>query len=379
MRVRLCAANPHAAGSLAGGVTRLRLLLLPLALLAALALAACGSSGGSAGDAKSLVKETFGSGAKVHSGNISLLASIEPQGLVGLAGPVQLRFGGPFDKPAQGNAPRFAFTFAGSAAGRSFAAGILSTGAAGFVSLSGKNYSLPPAQFAAFKKSFSSVQSLAQPRTSGSGEVSWLVDPKLAGDSDVGGVATKHVSAGIDVAKLLDSIEHRGGGAQRLTAGQRQGVVDAVKDGRFDFYTGAHDHILRRVRIAFRLDVPAARRSQFGGLSSAGVTLDYTIAQVNQPQTITAPKVTGTQAELNRKLQGILSGLSALSALANGGGASGSGSSGPSGSGSSGSGSGSGSSGGGGSAALQRYQACLANAAGDSAAVQKCQALLQGP
>ncbi len=364
----MCAAGPRAAGSLGRGVTRTHLLLTPLALLAALLVLACGSSG-SAGDPQALVKDTFGNGAKVRSGNISLLATITPEGIVGLAGPVRLRFGGPFDKPAANAAPRFAFNLSASVAGRSLTGGITSTGTAGFIALSGKQFALPPAAFAAFKKSFSSVQSLAQPKTSGSGEISWLTDPKVLGDADVEGTATKHVSGGIDVGGLFDSIQSRGSPGKRLTSTQRQGVVDAVKGARFDFYTGVKDHLLRRVRITFRLAVPPARQAALGGLRSAGVTIDYAIAGLNQPQTITAPKVTGTPAELDRRLQGLLGALNALSGLAGGGGL----------------GLGSGSSGGSGSAApgsagaLRRYQACLASAAGDAAAVKKCQALLQGP
>ena len=50
------------------------------------------------------------------------------------------------------------------------------------------------------------------------------------------------------------------------SAKQRQGIVDAVKNPRFDFYTGASDHILRRVTITFRsrprLGPAAARRPE---------------------------------------------------------------------------------------------------------------------
>jgi hypothetical protein len=357
----------RSAGSLAP-LPRLRIIAPLLALLAALALAACGSSG-SSGDARGLIRSTFGNAGKVQSGQISLLLNVQTSGLKSLTGPVQLRFGGPFDKPAKDNAPRFAFTLTGALAGRSFTAGATSTGAAGFVALSGKEYALPPAQFAAFKKSFSSVQDIAQPRTSSSGDIAWLTDPKVDGDADVSGTTTTHVSAGIDVARLLDQLENRGAGKQKLTPAQRQGVIDVVKNARFDFYTGKSDKVLRRVRIAFRLDVPAAKQAGFGGLKSADVTLDYSIADLNRPQTITAPKVTGTAAELNQKIGSLLRQLSALEALA-GGNTTGTGT---------GTGTGTTGSASPGQLRFQRYQVCLTQAAGNNAAVKKCLALLQAP
>lgn len=348
---------------------RSRIPALIVALAASLALAACGSSGSSSTDARGLVKATFGNGGKVDSGQIALLLNVQTHGLKSISGPIQVRFGGPFDKAPGTGAPRFAFTLSGSLAGHSFDAGATSTGSAGFIGLSGKEYAMPEAQFAAFRKSFSSVQSIAQPKTSSGGDISWLVDPKVEGDADVSGTKTKHVSAGIDVAKLLATLSSRGAQVKGLTPAQEQGVADAVKDPTFDFYTGAKDNVLRRVRISFRIDVPPAKQSGFGGLTSANITLDYSIAELNQPQNITAPKVTGTTAELNKKIGQLLQGLAALAngaglgASATGGGSTGTGTTGTGATGNS----------------LPLYQACLTRAAGNSAAVKKCLQLLQTP
>jgi hypothetical protein len=341
-----------------------------LALLAVLVLAGCGSSG-SSGDAQDLIRSTFGNGGKVDSGKISLLLNIQTHGVKSLSGPIQVRFGGPFDKPPTGNAPKFSFTLTGSLAGHSFTAGATSTGTAGFIALSGKQYAMPAAQFAAFQKSFSSVQSLAQPKTSAGGKITWLTDPKVVGDADVAGTATTHVRGGIDIAKLLAGLQKRAAGTQGLTPAQQQGVSEVVKDPTFDFYTGQKDKVLRRVTIGFRLQVPAAKRSGFGGLTSADVTLDYSIAELNQPQTITAPKVTGTSAELNKKIGTILQQLGALASAAGAGGATGAGT-GSTGTGTTGTGTS-------GASQLGQYQACLTQAAGNQAAVKKCLRLLQTP
>jgi hypothetical protein len=332
-----------------------------LVLVAALALTACGSSG-SSGDAKRLIRETFGNGAKVHSGNINLLLNVTTVGLRGINGPIQLRFGGPFDKPAKGSAPRFAFTLTGGLAGRTFSAGATSTGSRGFLSLQGSNYELPEAEFAAFRKSISSVQGIAQPKTNTAGDITWLTDAKVQGEQDVSGEKTTHVTATIDVGKLLDQLEGKRPAGQRLTGSQRQGVLNAVKDGRFDFYTGTEDKILRRVLLTFRLVVPKASQQKVGGLRSARVTIDYAIADLNQPQTITVPGNLRPTAELNRKLRSLAQQLGAIGSLLNSGGT--------------GSSQGSGTAG---STQIQKYQACLTEHAGNSTEAKKCLKLLQTP
>jgi hypothetical protein len=193
------------------------------------------------------------------------------------------------------------------------------------------------------------------------------------GDADVAGATTTHVRGGIDIAKFLASLQKRGAKVQGLTPAQQQGVSDVVKNPTFDFYTGQKDKVLRRVTIAFSLEVPAAKRSGFGGLSSADVTLDYSIAELNQPQTITAPKVTGTSAELNKKIGTILQQLAALTSA---GGLSGAGSTGT---GTTGTGTSTTGTSTTGTSQLQQYQSCLTDAAGDETAVKKCLQLLQTP
>jgi hypothetical protein len=340
--------------------------------LCAVALAACGGSGGdsSASDARKLVEQTFGTAKPLTSGKLTIAAGITPHGLETDTGPIKLGFSGPFDRgKAKTDVPKFDFTLSGSLGGQTFRAGAASTGTAGFLSLGTDAYALPASEYASLKKSFAQLQSAAQPKTSG-GKLDWLRHPRVEGDADVAGVATKHVTGDVDVKRLLTDVAKRqGSSGSSLNADQIDQATAAVQHPTFDFYTGKDDHVLRRVKLGFAVVVPEARRSQLGGLSSADVTLDYRVADLNTPQTVSAPADPKPISELTPRLQQLQQALSAL------------GSGGLGGSGSSGSGTattpGAGSSGGSVSEQAQKYADCLTAAGGNVTAQQKCAALLK--
>src|SRR4051794_4135607 len=346
-----------------------RLPCVLLALLAALSLAACG--GGDSQSARKLVKEPFGNAQKVKGGKLDVKLDVDAKGVKGLDKPVTVTFGGPFERPDTG-APHYAFDLTASAQGHSFVAGAVSTGKEGFVAVQKTNYVLPPAQYKRLNDSYKSVSGITQPKANGNGDLPWLEQPQNEGDATVAGAETIHVSAGVDVRRLLDDLEQRQGGqSQKLTAGQKKQVVDAVKDPRFEFWTGKDDKVLRRVLVMFRLDVPEAERSRFQGLSSVDVKLDNTLSDLNEPQTITAPPSPRPVAELTTRVQSLLQQAQALTGAAGAGGAGGTPSTTtPSIPGSSGSG-------GATSGQADKYAQCLQSAGSDVAKLQKCQALLR--
>jgi hypothetical protein len=326
-----------------------RLTVLLLALAGSPALVACGGSSGDDGTTK-LLKDTFANADKVRSGRLDVTLSVRTDGLPGLKKPIRATFGGPFEKPAPKSVPRFAFDLGLSAGGRPFTAGTTSTGGKVYFSIQGSDYELPAAQAKVFRDSFSQVQGIAQPP---SGDAPWLTDPKDEGDADVAGAPTTHVSAGVDVRGLLDRLGRNAKNrTARLTDAQKQAVVNAIKHPRFDVYTGKQDKVLRRVRIAFRLEVPADSRAQAGGLKAADVVLDYAIADLNRPQRIVAPTNLQPVSELATRIQA----LSAVIQQVLGGGASGGGAS---------------------STEAQRYNDCVQTAGADQAKAQQCAKLLK--
>src|SRR5205085_6614296 len=87
----------------------------------------------------------------------------------------------------------------------------------------------------------------------------WLKDPKVDGDSDVGGTNTVKITGTVDVPKMLADINTFLGKAgslgipnssslpQKLTPAQIKQVQDAVKTSTVEIETGKDDSILRRM------------------------------------------------------------------------------------------------------------------------------------
>jgi hypothetical protein len=131
-------------------------------------------------------------------------------------------------------------------------------------------------------------------------------------------------------------------------------------------WTGKSDKTLRKLTIGVTLPVAGQTSTLLGGLRSAdiGVTMQY--ANVNQPQTITAPKSVRPYSEFSAKVQAFLQ--SVQGSLGSGtlpnatGSSSSSGSTGASSS----------------SKDVQRYSRCVTAAGNDIAKMQRCASLLNG-
>lgn len=350
----------------------MRILLRPvLALLAALfasaGLIACGSSGGSSSqDANALLKQTFGGSHKIQSGKLDVKANLDLQGVKGSNGPITLSLAGPFQKQGAKQLPRFDLKFSFSGGGQTFSAGATSTGQQGFVSFQNSTYSIDQRYFDVFKRAYqqAAVKSAGQKGSAGFSAAgvdprNWLSNPKVEGDADVEGAKTTHISSGVDVGRLVDDIDklvakaQKSGVAQaqslpsQLTPAARKKLVDAVKEAHVDIYTGKGDKILREMTIKLKVDAGNGR--------SGNLEVDFGIADLNSPQTISAP----ANAKPFSELQSALGGLSGIL----GGGSSG----GLGGSSSRGSSSGGTSAGGAASPQAKAYLACVQKATTDAA------------
>jgi hypothetical protein len=356
-----------------------------LALLAGtLGLAACGSDDSE--DAKKVISETFSGDKKVTSGKVELTLSFKAEGSAQLGNqPINLKLSGPFQSQGPKQLPKFDFDLTlGLGAGRNFAAGAVSTGDKGFLKFQNQAYSVPDNVFAQFRQGYERSQqqdgSKQNPSFSSLGidPGNWLKDPKDEGEADVAGTETNHVSSDVDVSKLLDDVNKilsRAGQLgvsqaqqlpNQLSAQQRKAVEDAIEEATLDVYSGKDDKTLRRLTVRLKFKVPENRRQDAGGLSGGDLTFDLVLADLNQPQTINAPANPKSFDELTQALRETLGGLAALGGSGSSGGSSGS----------------AGSSGGtgatGGDTRAQEYAKCIAEAGGDIAKAQQCQALLSG-
>lgn len=305
----------------------LALLTLIALVASAFAFAACGGDDGERkDDVASVLKDTFGSGKPVKSGKLNVAVALDAKGLEALEGPVSLKLTGPFESGGDGELPAFDFDLSLNAGGQAFTAGAVSTGDKGFLTVQGQSFAVGDELFKSFKTGYRQAQKESEQnggggttfKTLGIDPLRWLADAKKAGTEDVGGTSTIHVTASVDVPKflldintLLEKADKLGvAGAQAapvpttLTAQQRRQIAQAVKSATVDVYTGEEDRLLRRVKVALAFDVPESARAGAGGLSSGTLQLDLTIADLNEDQTITAPKNARPLEELTAQLGG---------------------------------------------------------------------------
>jgi hypothetical protein len=369
-------------------------LLALLAGAAVLVLSACGGSS-SSGDAKSLLNQTFSGTHAVNSGNLSFSLTVNPSGSSTLRGPITVSFGGPFQSLGKGKLPASNFSISIGALGRSGSLSILSTGTNGYVTLQGTSYQLPAATFQKLESSFAGIASSGGAST-GSGALSklgikplqWVTNPAVVGKESVGGADTTHIRAGIDVNTMLKDVStilQKASslgvtGASSLQGGipdaTRTRIASTVKNPSFDVWTGNSDKTLRQLTLNLTVPVSGQISTLLGGLSAAQIGMNMKYANLNQPQTITAPTTLRPFSEFTTKLRSFLATVQSAGAAVTGTGTASSSSSSsatpttptaPSTSGTSGT-----------STAVQRYSNCLQAAGQDVAKMQSCQSLLSG-
>jgi hypothetical protein len=365
-------------------------LLVAGLLAAALAVAACGgsSSSGSSGNARQLLSQTFGQTHKINSGNLNFNVTFSPNGSSTLKGPLTISFGGPFQSEGTGKLPKSDFNIAFSGLGKSGSLRVLSTGTTGFITLKGVSYQMPAATFKQLETSFSQFGGGA---TSNNGNVlgglgnplGWLTNPSVVGSEQVGGAPTTHIRAGVNVAALLGDLDKLlakapsvGGVSsstlRSMSPATRQRIASTIKNPKVDVWTGQSDKTIRKLLVTMTLPISGQLSAALGGLSSAGLSLQVSYANLNQPQTISAPANVRPFTEFSSKLQSALQGIQGavaggLGGLGSAGGTGATGSPGTSSVPVPGANSGQN---------VQQYTQCIQSAGGDVTKMQKCASLL---
>ena len=349
------------------------------AIVAVLALAACGSSSSTSssasGSAQSLLKQTFSSGHSVKSGVLAVDLTVNPTGSSTLSTPITLSVSGPFQSRGGGKLPQSDLTIGVSALGKKGSLGVISTGTAGYVNLSGVNYQLPAADFQKLQSSFSTTGGGSQDAglaQLGINPLHWLTNPSIVGTATVGGASTTHIRAGVNVTALIADLNTfltktakkatTAGVPTSISPATGQKIAAAVKNATVDVWTGKSDSTLRKLTLALSVPVTGQASTELGGLTLAGIALTVGYSDLNQPQTIATPTNVHPYSEFTAKLQSLGAALE---------GALGSSSLGLTGSSGTTSSTGSGS-----SAGLSKYTQCIQNAKGDVTKMQKCASLL---
>jgi hypothetical protein len=354
-------------------------LWLVIAVAGSIALGACGGGGD---QATKLLRQTFTGKHRITSGEVAAVLTLTPQGPSSLKGPIVLSLAGPFENLGAGKLPASAFTVGLDAMGTKAALTIISTGVSGYVTFQGQSYKLPQATFQRLESSFGQLGSVSG--NGGSGGLGrlgiqpqrWLIAPQIVGDEGVAGVNTTHIRSGINVRALLADLDKflRHAASSGVTGSSgfpggiptatRRRVAAEIKNAAFNVWTGVADKTLRRLEIDLTVPVNGQLSLLLGRAAAIRVTIEY--ANLNQPQTITAPTKLLPYAQFQDKLRALIQDFEG--GLLSGGSAAG-GSAGASGDGGLASGSG---------ANYQSYTNCVEMANGNLRKMQRCAPLLNG-
>ena len=271
-------------------------------LVLALAVAACGGSGSSA---QNVVDEATLSG--VESGKLDLSLGIDTKGSKG--GHVDVGLSGPFERGngVRGTKLDLTGTAKGTVAGKKvdFEGGLtLLGGHRAYVEFEGTDYKVDPTTYGYASSTIGESEEVSSCREAlRERKLSeFISDPVEEGTANVGGTSTTKVSGDIDpetVSEALTEANEDALCAEQMKAipgartslegfeespGAAQG---AVKDAHITLYVG-DDHIVRRLKAQVTLEPPAGQAPK--GVGGAEFDVDLTLADVNQPQTIAAPK-----------------------------------------------------------------------------------------
>jgi hypothetical protein len=358
----------------------LALLLIGLSLISA-----CGSTSSGSGDAQALLRQTFTGPHAVHSGILNFNLALNPSGSRTITTPITLGLGGPFQSRGAGKLPASKLELTINALGHHGQLGIVSTGSNGYVTVGGSAYQLPAADFQKLASSFSSAA--AGGGTGGLSKLGinplhWLTQPTVVGSETVGGASTTHIRAHVNVDALLGDLNtflHKasatgatGSGAlsNAISPATRQKVASAVRNATVDVWTGSNDKTLRKLSVSLDIPVTGQISTQLGGLNAAGISFGLQYADLNRPQTISAPGhvrpfsgFTSRMKGLSTQLQGLFGGGGTLGGAGGAGSASGTGSTGLSSAT---------------PATVNAYSRCLRRSGGDVAKMQRCASLLSG-
>ncbi len=358
-----------------------RSLALTAVAAGALGLSGCGDDGssGSAGatnssDPNTLLVSTFkpGANSKIKSGTIELKISGSLSGDPSGSGEASalIKLG---EAKNEGEVPEFSADVAvkGEQKGGQkidFKAGGVYTDNRFYVNYDGDSYDVGEELS---KRAVASLQQSIKQSSTDSGNESkellgqlglnpdtWLKDPKVDGEEEIGGVDTYKITGQVDVKAIVPDILAAAKKAQSLAPGAsaRQPVPE-VTDAQLDqvakqiekldvtIWTGKDDNILRQVVVDLAINGEKATDKIEG-------KVQLTLTDVNEDQDIEAPSDTKPITDLMPKLGGLFGAVSGagLANPAAAGGAS--------------------------SAVSEAYVKCVNDAAGDAAKLNACQTQL---
>lgn len=282
-------------------------------VLLAVALTSCGGGGQ---DADALLDTAFGE--PIGSADVTLSVDLGLEGLTGAPDSLGARVEGPYRSGTDEELPGFAFDVSlDSGALPTPASGLelTSTGGNLFVELAGTAYELGEDVVA---KEIKARQNSDQPDSFGVDPRAWIDDAEVAGEEEIDGVQTTHVTGTLSIPALIENLNAAASRAaelgdqtapEELSDEQVARIDEGVGDPTFDVYV-ADDGKLRRVAFNVDINVSEADRAGLGGLSGGTIVFELDLANVGDEVTIEAPKNPQPLESLTSQLQGLGGSLS---------------------------------------------------------------------
>jgi hypothetical protein len=293
--------------------------------LVALALAGCG--GGAS--ASQLLRDTFSGSHKMTSGAVDFQLTVMPSGSSSLTTPLTLSLSGPFEDAGAGRIGNSDFTLRLSALDQNLVSlGLESLRGNGYVSLGTTSYRLPASEYRQLESKLSEAGS-GSSSTSGSGilgklgidPLGWLIDPTVAGSATVGGAATTHIRARLDVHALLDDLStflakasslgvpDAGKISTGISPAAKAKILAEVRRPSVDIWTGTADRTLRKLALSLTLPVNGTLSRDLGGMKTAALSLDISYQDLNRPQSISAPTAVQPYRQFQARVNTLLGAL----------------------------------------------------------------------
>jgi hypothetical protein len=351
------------------------LLFVLLAACLAAFVSACGGGSGNDKSATQLLNTAFHQ--PIKSADVNFNLQVQVNGVPSLKQPISFRFSGPYVNNGPGKLPSMDMTANIVGGGQSVPFGLTSTGDNFFIKVRGQAYEVGKQTVAKLNQQLSQQKTQGQ-KTSlselGIHPSTWLSDAKNAGDATVGGTKVTHVTAKLDVSKVLDDLNQLVQRAPtsslnatskppQLTDKQKSEIEKVVQNPQIDVYVAKSDNTIRRLATSLQLSVPKDQQAKVGGVTGGTLQLSIEFANVGGNQQISPPANAKPIADLASQLNALSGTLGAA------GGAGGS---------SSGSGSSGGTSGTPSAKQFQDYAKCIQKAGSNNAsALQKCSDILK--
>lgn len=285
----------------------MRRFRIPIVFIVLVALALAASAcGGSDGGAQEIVDEATLEG--IESGKLDLSLGIDTTG--GDGGRVDVDLSGPFEAKEGAKAPELDMTATvkGTVGGEKvdFEGGIVLAGAnEAYVDFEGTDYKVDPTIYGYGTEIVGESEevSACQEAVSERQLSEFIEDPTEEGTVEVGGTSTTKVGGDVDAEVMRDAYTEMQEDAlcsEQLKAipgfeasvreleESKGKAEDSIKDAHLVMYVG-DDHIVRRLQAQVAIEPPEGSAAPTGA-TNAEFDLDLTLTDVNEPQTISAPK-----------------------------------------------------------------------------------------